>query len=71
MDSAAAIVAVHVVMRFLVMAVFYLSGVMSVVVSVTQAQLHRVSEIQMQACGFGLLPCYYTACYACHHYHLY
>lgn len=42
-----------------------------VVMLITQAQLHGVAEIEMQACGFGLLSCCDTACYACHHYHLY
>ena len=71
MDGAAALVAVHVMMRFFVVAVFHLFGVVPMVMSVTQAQMHRVPEIQMQACGFCLLSSHYTACYACHHCHLY
>lgn len=35
------------------------------------AQMHGMTKIQMQTCGFSLLSCYDTACYACHHYHLY
>lgn len=71
MDGAAALVAVQVMMHFFVVAVFHLFGVVPMVMSVTQAQMHRVPEIEMQACGFCLLPCHYTACYACHHCHLY
>ncbi|MBQ8516634.1 MAG: hypothetical protein IJ498_03540 [Akkermansia sp.] len=73
MDSAAAFVAVHVVMRFFIVPVFYLFAVvpmMRVVMPVTQAQLHRVSEVQMQAGGFCFLSCGYTACHACYHYQL-
>lgn len=42
-----------------------------VVMLITQAQLHGITEIEMQACGFCLLSCCDTACYACHHDHLY
>ena len=75
MHHAAAGVPVHVAMRFRMALLLHrflmvlLSNV--VVMLITQAQLHRVAEIEMQACGFSLLSCYYTACYACHHYHLY
>ena len=75
MDGAAAVVAIHVAMRFRMALLLHrflmvlLSNV--VVMLITQAQLHGVAEIEMQACGFSLLSCYYTACYACHHYHLY
>ena len=71
MDGAAALVAVQVMMHFFVVAVFHLFGVVPMVMSIAQAQTHRVPEIQMQACGFYLLSCHYTACYACHHCHLY
>lgn len=67
MDGAAAIVAVHVMKSLFMVAVFHLFGVIPMVMSVAQAQMQRVSEIQMQACGFSLLSCCYTACYACHH----
>lgn len=66
MDSAAAFVAVHVVMRFFIVPVFYLFAVVSMM-PVTQAQLHRVSEVQMQAGGFCFLSCCYTACHTCYH----
>lgn len=42
-----------------------------VVMLITQTQLHGITEIEMQACGFSLLSCCDTACYACHHCHLY
>lgn len=75
MHHAAAGVPVHVAMRFRMALLLHrflmvlLSNV--VVMLIPQTQLHRVAEIEMQACGFSLLSCYYTACYACHHYHLY
>lgn len=75
MDGAAAVVAIHVAMRSCMALLLHrflmvlLSNV--VVMLITQAQLHGVAEIEMQACGFGLLSCCDTACYACHHYHLY
>lgn len=71
---AAALVAVHVMMRFFIVPVLDLFAVvpmMRMVMSVSQAQLHRISEIQMQTGGFSLLSHCYTACYACHHCHLY
>ena len=73
MNGAAAIVEVHFVMYLFVVMVFYLFNMFDVfmMMTVSQAQMHRISEIQMQTCGFCLLPCYYTACYACHHCHLY
>lgn len=71
MDGAASLVAIHVLMRLFIVLMLYLFDVMPLVMSAGQAQMHRVSEIQMQACGFSLLSCCYTACYACHHCHLY
>lgn len=70
MNGAAAIVEVHFVVCLFVVVVFYLLDVF-MMMSIAQTQMHRISEIQMQTCGFCLLPCYYTACYACHHCHLY
>ena len=60
----------HFLMSLFVVVVFYLFDVF-MMMSITQTQMHRISEIQMQTCGFCLLPCYDTACYACHHCHLY
>ncbi len=55
-----------------VVSVLHLFFIVDVVVMlITQAQLHSITEIEMQACGFSLLSCCDTACYACHHYHLY
>ena len=75
MHHAAAGVPVHVAMRFrmaLLLHRFLMVLLGNVVVMlITQAQLHGVAEIEMQACGFSLLSCYDTACYACHHYQLY
>ena len=41
------------------------------VVLVTKTEMHSVTKIKMQACGFCFLTCHDTACNACHHYHLY